>query len=550
MIDRSKEVRSNSSMSTLDIISSIGRGMQITALLLRLLWHVTVVRTILAVQVTDGLAAKRTRHYLPTVGAEEVLPGLPITFESLSRISVILAAGSVWWNPFFTQTVRGFTRHVVGMSTWYTYQAMIVFLLAVAPPLLNGSIVVKRQATPLLAGHVFLAVFTGFIYLLANRTIRIDTSPLFSHRATQDSTLAQAPGVQPHATETSLAYMLEEVSHDRATDSAYSEAALLPRSGQDQSSRADEAVLSSRLMDAQYAAPPNMGQLSLSEQGSAVSRIGSQMRREDDEMDWAPTQSPFRAFNSYRPDLAQNGGFGQAPVEPRNGPIWFKVPPAPTSPAERRFKPVSAPMRRSPLAKEDFKFRAVPLSESNRNGGGSRKDDQDIAFAPSKLFAESTNKDRRVSTLASMFDQSLALDTDQHEASKARDANARRTSEAIASRFRGWESALLLLLSAGLAHAFLRPHRFGVQVMIGSGLCCLFLSILSASNDIYRFRQRRKADWRTVNDALFGVLEIGAAGIIGFRSWNGVSSNLIETQGGWLVALMITHQFCNLIFWR
>jgi len=41
--------------------------------------------------------------------------------------------------------------------------------------------------------------------------------------------------------------------------------------------------------------------------------------------------------------------------------------------------------------------------------------------------------------------------------------------------------------------------------------------------------------------------EIGMAGLLGFQAWNGISSEFVTGQGGWLIALMISHQLCNLL---
>jgi len=86
---------------------------------------------------------------------------------------------------------------------------------------------------------------------------------------------------------------------------------------------------------------------------------------QSEEMDWSPTpgdlfapsQSQHRAFATQ--GLPQSSStFGKVPVEPRNGPFWYRVPPAPTTPAQRIFNTArrgNQPL--VPAGRQEIKFR-------------------------------------------------------------------------------------------------------------------------------------------------------------------------------------------------
>ncbi|EMR61419.1 putative integral inner nuclear membrane protein ima1 protein [Eutypa lata UCREL1] len=90
----------------------------------------------------------------------------------------------------------------------------------------------------------------------------------------------------------------------------------------------------------------------------------------DEEMDWSPSASQHRAFSTYNPYKVKNTNprFSDTPIEPKPGPIWYKVPPAPTTPAQRLRNPPMKPIiRESPKeTKENF------FQQNNNNARGRR----------------------------------------------------------------------------------------------------------------------------------------------------------------------------------
>jgi hypothetical protein len=539
MIDRSQEVRQARTLSGLDIVSAVGQAAWISALVLQLVWHAVVVQRILAAQVVDGRAV----HWYQTAAltAESASPRW-LTEDGLGRWSIILAASSAWWNPFLTQTVRGFTRHIVGLSTWYTYQTMLVLLVLLAPRLLNNASDLEKQSAPLIGGHLFMALFAALAYVLAGRSIRIDTAPLFGHETVLNQATPKRAKSPTAAIEMSMSEMLDELvaePTERATSDELRGTTLPNEAGM-----RNRRVPTLHRDHAQQLAQPSLDLLTLPENALASARAVARVQQTSDEMDWSPTQSPYRAFNSYRPHTTQNAGFGQAPVEPQNGPIWFKVPPAPISPAERRLKPAAGPIRRSPLAKEDFRFRPARPSNQGLAEASNQELQDDVAFAQPKLFTRSQDKDSRVNKLTDMFDRGFSLATEGQGSA----AHVGKTSEEAAlSGRKGVQLATILFILFAWLHAELFPHRYSAQVTFTAGVCCLVLSTWSVGAGVHRTKRGHKPTWHSIINSIFAVSEIGLAGLLGLQAWNGSSLELVASQGGWLMGLMVSHHLCSLL---
>jgi hypothetical protein len=138
-----------------------------------------------------------------------------------------------------------------------------------------------------------------------------------------------------------------------------------------------------------------------------------------EEMDWAPTptspvfaspqpetapaKSKHRAFATQGERATQP--FGSAPTEPRKGPFWYRVPPAPTTPAQRVFNPPNQPRLRSspveaqaPGAADGVRFRglgggmgmgaAFGRDGAQQQQQSSSRELQHVAFAEPSFFAE------------------------------------------------------------------------------------------------------------------------------------------------------------------
>lgn len=146
----------------------------------------------------------------------------------------------------------------------------------------------------------------------------------------------------------------------------------------------------------------------------------------DTEMDWSPTQSRHRAFNSLgqRPEQAGTG-FNQAPTEPPRGAFWYKVPAAPATPAQLAFNPPNQPrLRKSPVAPvEHLTFgAALRGAGANGSGGGTRLGQplsqetpgSGVDFRQPRIFAPERGNDPRDS-LSGLLGESLSFSQEERE---------------------------------------------------------------------------------------------------------------------------------------
>lgn len=147
----------------------------------------------------------------------------------------------------------------------------------------------------------------------------------------------------------------------------------------------------------------------------------------DESMDWSPSYSQHRAF---APTLQPRNGqlFGQAPVDSTTSPFWYKVPPAPITPAHRLRNPPNQPRLRvsSQEVKENFfnnVTRRNPLEPSDQDTSfpGSDKPNYDSHFADQKFFpptppseADTLLADRLTSFSLSSPDDELPARAQQH----------------------------------------------------------------------------------------------------------------------------------------
>lgn len=136
-----------------------------------------------------------------------------------------------------------------------------------------------------------------------------------------------------------------------------------------------------------------------------------------DEMDWSPTQSKHRAFSAYRTDQQGSQGFGQAPTEPKKGHFWYRVPPAPTTPAQRIFNPPNQPrLRKSPATDAEISFRGV----ANGSAGqplqlSPTAESKPVAFAEPSFFPPPPQNDPR-NSLTELFTDAFTLTPSQEQA--------------------------------------------------------------------------------------------------------------------------------------
>lgn len=157
MIDRSRKDRTITRKSPLDFAGIAGQYLWTAGFVLEYFLH--------ACSMCDLLMASMSTQDEPLPGVFYVLRSLRtflIVLPSIDRLrtwSLTATALSVWWNPRFTQTVRGFTKHLIGLSTWYTYQFMLLVVKMAYFKISGLHESQEARVETHLAAHGFMATF-------------------------------------------------------------------------------------------------------------------------------------------------------------------------------------------------------------------------------------------------------------------------------------------------------------------------------------------------------------------------------------------------------
>lgn len=448
MVDYSRQVRLTRA-TPLDAANWFGRKLWWAGLFLQILWQVSIVGAYLLPSTipngdntgdlgfdSDAIIDDSTTGALSGSQAQQTATALVLLqpllrflvyrTEFLRSACIAATLASFWWNPFFVQTVRGFTKHLLGIPTWYGYQVTIFAVRLILAKVVDYQAAASGTGTktdsgsptlpPTVAGvHAVTAFFIFYLYTVAPGAIRKDVRPLFAKLpetplTPQRANTNQIAEQRQHELQQSenrrrgletLSDVLDEISAtpQRRTPGSMMQSSPLARRDSDtdgwdgwQPSQAksqngfgsqqstgnigwqtgaggrDTSFSSLSLNGGAYGStmPASQPPLSWSQEQQQYGQVA-----DADEMDWTPTQptqsshlpaqSPHRAFNTYEPGQSQNqfgrphssGAFSQTPVEADRGPFWYKVPPAPTSIAQRIFNRPNAPRLVNMEAGED-----------------------------------------------------------------------------------------------------------------------------------------------------------------------------------------------------
>ncbi|EFX06207.1 hypothetical protein CMQ_6528 [Grosmannia clavigera kw1407] len=496
MVNYSRQVRLTRP-TYLDAAHRLGRWLWRAGLLFQALWQLGLLARCVSVSVPTagrqeeqgfdddvviGLSDSPDAALPPSVDvslslaplAHALLSWIAASTDRLQTLCVGATIAGCWWNPYFVQTVRGFTKPFIGIPVWYTYQVTLVFvrvmLAAVAVRLTpntheDGAQSQNVRLPPAMLGlHVFVLLFTLYLYAKAPRSIRKDMRPLFAKTAdTPLTSHRQRPRTAEERADNrrrgleTLSDVLDEIAatsptpqgsrHLHVADDSPPEQDVFgsggwssgrsptwdrSRNSHSRPKKSDFELGGMRIADDYGSAQP----LSLSQEREAYYA---------EEMDWSPSQpaepikSPYRAFSTYsgsspmRPGQSStfgsdsSGAFSQTPVKAGHGPFWYKVPPAPTSIAQRVLNPTMPRLRQQQQQQQkkdvdDVFSSAVPggffggdsSSRQPTAAAAAATTRPSVEFAQPRFFASSAvggsgQDDEAGNSLSDLFSQSFTL---------------------------------------------------------------------------------------------------------------------------------------------
>jgi hypothetical protein len=248
-----------------------------------------------------------------------------------------------------------------------------------------------------------------------------------------------------------------------------------------------------------------------------------------EEMEWSPSQdqSEHRAFNPPRSFQRQLQPFNEAPATEQPSPFWYKVPPAPITPAQRLRNPPNQPRLRvsSQETKQNF-FNNITHKTSVVESGDASKQllPQDtiphkgVEFAQQRFFAPETPSEAG-NTLADLL-TSFSLGSSEIESTVAVEAGS--TTRHIC------QGLALLLGLFFWNYAFVNPTQNSRNVMMTVMVACALIGVRTIlDNTTLRKAGTKRRPGESAGICL-GGLELVAAvyGISQIHAGNSNNDNL------------------------
>ncbi|KAI6350246.1 hypothetical protein MCOR25_010564 [Pyricularia grisea] len=562
MIDRSLKARTAEQASAsgpLGILSAVGRYLWLAGFILQGLWHLEMMQELVATVEFPWLRSFGIRQLL---GVLAWLLSLLPEPEWLMKWSIMSTAVSLWWNPFFVKTVRGFTKHLLGIGTWYTYQAVIMFFRVLAPGIPNLSREHGSAVSAQITMHSLTCIFMFYITKLALGSIRVDTTPLFGNKSLSTPKPPDVPP-QAHQRGPSGNTMLDTLDEVLAS----------PIPARESDSETETQSLPPKIRP-RYTEGPLRGQ-QMSQRGGLFApenARGSTFGRQDDapqqteyasEMDWQPTESPPRAFNPFSAPEQPLRSFNDAPVNDKHGPFWFKVPPAPaTSMARRGLNSATASstalLQKQPepvqqrrfFASRDEELRKEQEARDERN----RKEAERTKYIKSPSFRYRANDPR--DPLSDMFEDTFKISPTRAAPAQQAARNVESTKQEVVARQVKASDFSILILSALLlipGYETVVPMEYGVYMALS--ICCTSLIIWVRVN-LETFKTMQVQDRHRSKAIAYTVATGLALSEVGFLAWTGMMAQDSGEHNALMafsseaktvfLSLLVIHQVWNL----
>ncbi|RYO96423.1 hypothetical protein DL764_007471 [Monosporascus ibericus] len=512
MMDRTRSQRQGvKRRGILDVVDAVEKRIWHLGFILQFWWHAAVLFSIFQdyYSLADGNSWMSVMLRAARRAGFDKLP----QGDQLIRWAIHLSMFALPWNPRFKQTIRGFTTHIVGFKQWYMYQILILLIRFICLSVSLHSRSYGMPSTTMLGAQLVIGLLMIYVYQVAQKSIHTDTTPLF--RQKPKGVTSQRTNTKPvlQKDPNDLADILDDIAHSSIPPSAPA-SPTRHHVAKDISNRAHRSLYDGHLRG--NAPSPTFGTLNLSD--NPVSKEPESQVQYEEEMDWSPSTSQHRAFSTYNTYKVKNTNprFSDTPIEPKAGPIWYKVPPAPTNPAQRlRNPPIKPIIRESPKEKKENFFR----NEKKYNnffrsspvdlGSGAADGPSDITFAEPKFYAPEPNDDPR-DGLTRMFASSFSISPGPDDEEERRKAEAARAgSSSIFAKLTGGGSSspqnrtperaaelavLLAALTGWVCALGMEEEVYGLPAALASLCACLMVSIrlaadLLADEQVRRGRQ-------------------------------------------------------------
>ncbi|KAK0674410.1 Ima1 N-terminal domain-containing protein [Cercophora samala] len=433
MMDRNSKIRRKiyiQSRMPVRILNGIGRLLWVSGFVLQLAWHASLCTT------------KTTQ-----IPYSSWLPSPDL----LLRWSIAASVFGMWWNPRLLDMVAGNSKQVTGLFRWYLIQCIAVvsrIYLRIAPNSANAALQKLPFQTNL---QILGATVATILFLMSWQSVGL--KPLLVIKPTAKQPTSKQPNqpslrgrpvtkktpvssrAKPRASSAkkdtikSLGDLLDELEHiessppdqqrrpGTAASTVYDLSPLRRASDEPRQPRMGFAhTLEAQQLTNSLTSIQEIDSMNLVSPSFFQDPPERQMINYSAEMEWEPAPpeqqiSSHRAFSTQGQRKAQP--FGAAPVEPKKGPFWYKVPPAPVTPAQRVFNPPNQPrLRPSPVQGQEIQFRGSGMPQQQLTG--SQHYESAPEFPPATFFAQPGPDDPR-NELTGMFSGSFSL---EHESPK------------------------------------------------------------------------------------------------------------------------------------
>ncbi|RDL37787.1 uncharacterized protein BP5553_05220 [Venustampulla echinocandica] len=358
--------------------------------------------------------------------------------------SLCCTISSLWWNPKFKEANRGFMNHINGFANWYKFQGIMVVTRSLTYHIMGTGVLADPNSEATIAAHIVSLGFNAALAIMAQRSLKVDMTPLWT------STPEKLAYVGPRSMSSSpsqdmggMSSALDQIGAAPSTKhrplSPLSPSLWKPSPTLRERPTPSPSLSLSKTREVFPIARTTPSLLDMTESEAAhylkTGQVPVHMQQRNDpdiqsEMDWSPSapETQHRAFNPARARQvnAEPQPFGQTPVHDQPSPFWYKVPPAPITPAHRLRNPPNQPRLRvaSQETKDNF-FNSVTRRnlDVDSSAGETKlveniKPRQHIEFAPPKFFPPSPPQEAG-DDLADLFNSAFSLSSTENGRQKA-----------------------------------------------------------------------------------------------------------------------------------